>query len=125
MNDLQSSRTRQRHVHRNIAILRGVLSSDPRTRELPSGSVVINYELSCLGSSGEKHSVPVSWIDPSRPPALGEGDEVAVVGSIRRRFFRSAGSTQRRTGVVAKVVSRPTSSRVAKAIDAAMTELRD
>jgi len=99
MNDPQAT-----HEHHNIAIVRGVLTRDPSIRDLPSGSVVVNYELSSTSRSGERRSVPVAWTDPSRPPALKSGDEVVVVGSVRRRFFRAGGSTQSRTEVVADLV---------------------
>jgi len=55
-----------------------------------------------VGEKATKVSVPVSWVDP--PPKglepLEEGLEVVVVGTVRRRFFRSGGSTQSRTEVV-------------------------
>ena len=47
----------------------------------------------------------MAWADPPAaglPVALGE--EVVVVGRVSRRFFRSGGSTQSRTEVVAEEV---------------------
>ncbi len=108
----------------NVAVIRGTLSSDPRIRVLPSGSVVVNYELTAVGRPGERASVPVTWIDPSRPPALRAGDEVVAVGFVRRRFFRAGGLTQSRTEVVAELVSRPSSARAAKVVESAIESLR-
>jgi single-strand DNA-binding protein len=35
---------------------------------------------------------------------MAKGNEVVVIGRVRRRFFKSAGSTQSRTEVVAETV---------------------
>jgi single-strand DNA-binding protein len=88
----------------NIVVLRGVLSSAPVVRELSSGSIVHSLEVSTRDDEGRCVSVPVAWFDPSSVPALDTGVEVVVTGSVRRRFFRVAGSTQSRTEVVATCV---------------------
>jgi single-strand DNA-binding protein len=90
----------------NLAILRGTLSSDPVERVLPSGSRLLTYEVT-VPASGDAaaESVPVAWLDPpARVPALAAGDEVVVVGRVRRRFFRAGGATASRTEVVAEAV---------------------
>lgn len=88
----------------NVALLRGWLSSAPRRRELPSGSVVVELDVTTRGERGAT-SVPVAWFDPgSNVEALAEGDEVIVVGHVRRRFYRSGSLTQSRTEVVAQRV---------------------
>ena len=47
--------------------------------------------------------MPVAWFDaPATGRALTAGTDVVVVGSVRRRFFRTAGATQSRTEVVAE-----------------------
>ena len=48
--------------------------------------------------------MPIAWFDPSTPPSFASGDEVVVLGAVRRRFFRTAGGTQSRTEVVAAEV---------------------
>ncbi len=108
----------------NVAVVTGILTSDPRTRTLPSGSVVINYELTTKSALGERASVPVSWVDPSRPPSMKTGDRVTAVGMISRRFFRAGGSTQSRTELLANLVVRPGAARAGKAIAAALAPLR-
>jgi single-strand DNA-binding protein len=89
----------------NLAIVRGVLSREPDLRVLPSGTVVVAYELTVARDDGPADSVPVVWSDPpERRAALTTGDAVLVVGRVRRRFFRAGGSTQSRTEVVAERV---------------------
>ena len=107
----------------NIAILRGTLSSDPRIAELPSGSTVHNYEVTTVDESGARHSVPVAWFDPARPPALVATDEVIVVGIVRRRWFRAGAATRSQTEVLASAVARPGSAAARRAIDRAVAEV--
>lgn len=87
----------------NNVILRGHLSSDPQARELASGSVLWSLEITTPTDEGA-WSVPVAWFDPPVVPAFVMGDEVVVVGGVRRRFFRTGGGTQSRTEVVATEV---------------------
>lgn len=104
----------------NIVILRGVLSSEPVQRELPSGSTLWSLEVTTSSPDGSL-SVPVVWFDPRARPAVGAGDAVVVVGSVRRRFFRSGASTQSRTEVVAaEVVPERPASRSRRTIDKAL-----
>ena len=49
-------------------------------------------------------SVPVAWFDPAKEVTFAAGDALVVTGTVRRRFFRSAGVTQSRTEVVATEV---------------------
>lgn len=90
----------------NQAVLRGRISSDPLPRELPSGSQVLQFDVSTLDPEGHRASVPVSWTDPpaARSEELHSDLEVIVVGWIRRRFFRANGRTQSRTELVADEV---------------------
>jgi len=93
----------------NLALLRGVIASETVSRELPSGSTVAQFDVSTTIHTGDKAakvSVPVSWVDP--PPRalkpIAVGLEIVVAGTVRRRFFRSGGSTQSRTEVVVDAV---------------------
>jgi len=106
----------------NLAVLRGTVTSDPRVRDLPSGSVVVNLEVTTRGDAVTA-SVPVVVHD--RPVDVAAGDEVVVVGHVQRRFFRAGGVTQSRTEVVAThVVPARRTRTVARAI-AAATALLD
>jgi single-strand DNA-binding protein len=87
----------------NLVVLRGTLSSDPIDRLLASGSTIWTLEVTTRSTDGV-FSAPVAWIDPPHPPRVATGDEVVVVGQVRRRFFRSGGLTQSRTEVVASAV---------------------
>lgn len=84
----------------NIVVLRGVLSSDPVSRTLASGSVLVSLELT-TEVDGACVSVPVAWFDPPAPAPWAAGDSLVVTGTVRRRFFRTGGLTQSRTEVVA------------------------
>ena len=108
----------------NIVVIEGRLSSEPRERELPSGSTLHAYEVSTR-SDGVTRSVPVVWVDASRPPKVTDGDEVVVVGAVRRRFFRAGGTVASRTEVEAEVVARAGSGRAARAWRAAASRVGD
>jgi single-strand DNA-binding protein len=90
----------------NMVVLKGSVAGVPRSRELPSGTMAVEFDITTQGSSGSC-SAPVVWLDPPRNGALVEaGRAVVVVGVARRRFFRSGGMTQSRTEVVAARVVR-------------------
>lgn len=86
----------------NIAAICGTISSEPRERELPSGSRVINLEVT-VRQDDLTSSVPVVVYDRDAP--VNVGDEVVVTGHIARRFFRAGGATQSRTELVATSVT--------------------
>ncbi len=87
----------------NQVVLIGRLSSEPQERSLASGSVLWSLELTTDTPNGA-WSVPVAWFDPPSAVPFSSGDDVVVIGAVRRRFFRSAGGTQSRTEVVATEV---------------------
>ncbi len=82
----------------NLVIVRGMVTSEPRRRPLPSGSTVTQLQITTR-SDTVTSSVPVAVFD--RDVDVCVGDEVVVAGHVRRRFFRVGGSTQSRTEVVA------------------------
>ena len=89
----------------NLSLVAGTLSSPPELRTLPSGATVASLQLSVRPAEGPVDTVPVTWADP--PPAAlawASGQELVVVGRVRRRFFRSGGVTASRTEVVAESV---------------------
>jgi single-strand DNA-binding protein len=114
----------------NLAVLRGTLSREPEPRSLPSGDHLVAYELTVRppaagGPAPRADSVPVSWFDPPASAAkLRAGDEVVVVGRVRRRFFRAGGSTASRTEVVAaRVLPVRSRARVLAAVTSALDSL--
>ena len=109
----------------NVVLLLGTLSRDPETRELPSGDLLLSFDLTTRVGTEPADSAPVVWFEPpdSAPP-LAAGDLVVVVGRVRRRFFRAGGTTQSRTEVVAtRVVPARRRAQVNKAIDEAVDVL--
>ena len=102
----------------NVAVVQGRLSGAPRRRDLPSGSVLVELDVTTRGEGGSS-SVPVAWFDPGAvADSLQAGDEVVVVGYVRRRFFRSAATTQSRTEVVAqRVVGASKRAQVGRILD--------
>ena len=99
-------------VPTNVVVLRGTVRGTPTSRELPSGSNVLQFDLATVvvdpGAPAVRStvvSVPVAWTDPSDAAALVvEGSELVVTGTVRRRFFRVGGATQSRTEVVVDAV---------------------
>ena len=108
----------------NIVVLQGTLSRPPEVRSTPNGDV-ISYEVATRPSEGPAVTAPVAWFEPPKAAyALGQGDLVTVVGQVRRRFFRSGGSTQSRTEVVADlVVSSRRKSQITTAFERVLAEL--
>jgi len=100
----------------NFVMLEGVLSRPCSVRDLPSGSQLCSLEVTTRDDAGAAVSVPVSWFDPPRPPEWEAGTEVVVIGSVRRRFFRTAAGTQSRTEVVAEVVAAGSDRRSARRV---------
>ena len=109
------------HVGLNVAVLRGTVSSEPKVRNLPSGSRVTNVEVTTRLDDGTC-SVPVVLHDAVVTVAA--GDEVVVVGHVTRRFFRAGGVTQSRTEVVARTIVKASRRRsVERAIGTAIEVL--
>lgn len=93
----------------NLVVLQGVLARPAQDVELPSGSRLVSLEVTVRRDDGPAEPVPVQWADPPAwASTLDSGAEVAVLGRVRRRFFRAGGVTQSRTEVVATRVVRAT-----------------
>ncbi len=87
----------------NVVIIRGRLCRPPETRTLASGEFVVSYQVTVARPGERAETVPVSWpAAPASATDLDVDDEVVVVGRVRRRFFRTGGTTQSRTEVVAE-----------------------
>ena len=107
----------------NVAVIRGRLSRPAEMRLLPSGSKVVQLEVSVRHDDGPTDNVPVACYDPPAAVAgLVEDEEIWVIGRVRRRFFRAGGSTGSRTEVVADTVA---TLRQVKKVDAALTRVLD
>ena len=89
----------------NVVVLRGRLSRPAEERVLPSESRLVTLEVTVLRPGERSDTVPVAWMDaPATAAQLGMGEEVVVVGRVRRRFFRTGAGTQSRTEVAAATV---------------------
>ncbi|MDQ3757491.1 MAG: single-stranded DNA-binding protein [Actinomycetota bacterium] len=111
----------------NVVVLRGRLSRAAEERVLRSGTRLVSLEVTVRRAGEKAESVPVSWFDP--PPAIAlleEGDEVVVVGRVRRRFFRGNNGTNSRTEVAAdEVVPARQKKKAAQAKDKALALLEE
>lgn len=86
----------------NVVVLRGRVRGEPVERRLPSGELVVQFDVATDVGAG-RAVVPVSMTDPPKTASaalVGDGPLV-VLGAVRRRFFRADGRTQSRTEVVA------------------------
>ena len=85
----------------NLVVLTGTVTGEPTRRSLRSGADVVNFDVAAY-VDGATTSVPIAWYDPrdSAVSSFDAGDEVVVIGTVRRRFFRVGGQTQSRTEVV-------------------------
>src|SRR5688572_13056853 len=89
----------------NVVTVFGKLSRPAEERTLPSGDRLVQLELTVARTGQRAESVPVVCFDaPATVAGLDVGEEVLVVGRVRRRFFRTGGGTQSRTEVVADQV---------------------
>jgi single-strand DNA-binding protein len=89
----------------NVVVVRGTVSSPPDVRVLPSEAVLAQLQISTR-LEAETLSMPVAvWNPAGWVESLEPGDEVVVVGRVRRRFFRAGGAGESRVEVEAEVVA--------------------
>jgi single-strand DNA-binding protein len=90
----------------NLAVVRGTVSSPPEVRVLPSEAVLAQLQVSTRLEE-ETLSMPVAvWNPAAWVQELEPGDEVVLVGRVRRRFFRAGGAPASRVEVEADVVAK-------------------
>lgn len=109
----------------NLALIRGEIRRDPEFVTLATGEEVLVCDITVRGAATPAESVPVVWIDPPLTASrLSAGDDVVVVGRIRRRFFRAGGSTASRTELCADRILRARAvARVRAAVGAALAPI--
>jgi len=110
----------------NIVLIEGTLLDAPAPATLADGRQVLTGTVTVRdGDVGGAESVPFSWFDPpARASGLGAGERVALVGRVRRRFFRTGGVTASRTDVVVEHLVRAGHRRRLRArLDRAVAEL--
>jgi single-strand DNA-binding protein len=110
----------------NVVVLQGKLSRTPEEREVRD-TVLATYEVTTRDDEDRAVTAPVVWYDP--PDAAWKfdaGDDVTVVGEVRRRFFRAGGRTESRTEVVAHaVVPTRRHAQAGRALDNALAQIED
>jgi len=109
----------------NLVVLRGLIRRDPEFRVLASGDELMTLDLTVRSGEAPAESVPVVWPNPAAAAVkFIEGDDVVVVGRIRRRFFRAGGSTATRTEVHAdKILSARSGVRIRTALEPRVEDL--
>lgn len=109
----------------NFVVVEGVITSEPRLSELPSGDVSVRFEVRTRSPGQRAQSIPIEWTGaPARRPQLGRDIEVAVIGTIHRRFYRAGGVLQSRVFVEPASITRQPARR-RRAIERAVGELLD
>ena len=91
----------------NLAVLRGVLAKTAEARLLADGTTVWELDITIRPDGGSATTVPVSLASPpsgTAPSRWPSGEELLVVGGVRRRFYRAGGATVSRTDVLADAV---------------------
>lgn len=91
----------------NLAVVVGKLMKVPQFRALPSGLQLISFDLRVQRPEEEADTVPVALFVPEAGVLTwAEGEQLVVVGRVKRRFFRAGGGVQSRTEIVADAVVR-------------------
>jgi single-strand DNA-binding protein len=110
----------------NLVVVRGPLSAAPELRTLASGAEVASLAIRAP-LDGTATSVPVTvWDPPAWIADLVDGDELLVLGAVRRRFYRAAAATGSRVDVQASFVARPGKRQLgaaARRIEASLVDL--
>lgn len=105
----------------NVVALSGWLSRPAEEKLLESGTRMLSLQVTVSGAgpAARAETVPVVWFEPAVGALdLDAGQDVVVVGRVRRRFFRTGNGTQSRTEVVADMLvpgGRPAAARKAMA----------
>jgi len=105
----------------NVVILVGEVTSPPVQRTLQTGEVVSSFDLATHVEEG-RISVPIACAGECDTTHV--GDNVCVVGSVRRRFFRSGAGVTSRTEVLAdQVISMRRRANVRKTVSRILENL--
>lgn len=89
----------------NIAVVRGTVLRDPVEHTLATGQRVVSIDLGVSYEDRPNENLEVVWLEPPRNLLVPRrGNEIVVVGRVRRRFFHNGGGVVSRTEVVADTV---------------------
>jgi len=96
----------------NLTVLRGECSAGAEVRELDSGRRLATVPLRVRRGAEPATSVPVTvWDPPAWLEAVDAGDELVVLGRVRRRFFQTASGLGAKVEVEAYVIAKGTDRR--------------
>ncbi len=105
----------------NVVILVGEVTSPPVQRTLQTGEVVSSFDMATHVEEG-RISVPIASAGECDTTHV--GDNVCVVGIVRRRFFRSGAGVTSRTEVLAdQVISMRRRANVRKTVSRILENL--
>ncbi|MEI6200104.1 MAG: hypothetical protein WCP83_09235 [Actinomycetota bacterium] len=105
----------------NVVILVGEVTSPPVQRTLQTGEIVSSFDIATRVEEG-RISVPIACAGECDTTHV--GDNVCVVGIVRRRFFRSGAGVTSRTEVLAdQVISMRRKANVRKAVSRLLENL--
>lgn len=107
----------------NLVALVGTMHGPARLRVLASGEQVVNLDLRVQPEGAKAQTLPVSWFEaPTRALDINEGDELVVVGRMRRQWFSGKSNF---TDVMAEaVVPVRSKAKARKALGRAMASLQ-
>jgi single-stranded DNA-binding protein len=103
----------------NLAVVSGTCSAAPEVRLLDSGTRVASLSIRCPADARDERatSVPVTvWNPAAWVETLVRGDEVLVVGRVRRRFYSRPGGVGSRVDVDAVAIARARDRRRVEAL---------
>lgn len=86
-----------------VVLVRGRLLSPPVVRVIDKRRRSTTFDLACI-ADGRRVLVPVVAVDIDIP-AVKSGDDITVLGHVRRRFWRAGGRIQGVTEVVADEIA--------------------
>ena len=110
----------------NVGLVVGACSAVPEVRVLESGSRVASLAVRCPAPDGRATSVPVTvWDPPAWVAELEPGDQVVVVGSLRRRFYRGSAGVGSRVDLESTGISRARDGRRVRALLARVSAVVD
>ena len=93
------------HATLNLAVVCGRLSRAPEEVPLPSGDLLVRYEVTVPQVDEKADTLPVVAISPpTHARGLDAGAEVVVVGRTRRRFWSAGGATRSQVEVLASTI---------------------
>jgi len=108
----------------NIAVVRGALVAQPTVRVIDRHQRATTFDLATL-VAGRRVVVPVVALNMDLP-MIKVGDEVTVVGHVRRRFFRVGPRTQSITELlVEQIVPGTKSARLEKLFSTVSARTRE